>query len=111
MKKKSTRPRRLKKPGRAGTGRTGTRAGLLKALVASQYLAALEGDDLGTWLVCYRGTLTGVFAAQRQLPNPRMIVRYCASAADCAFDEVVQRRRARVVIANDGVEPPALEER
>lgn len=55
--------------------------------------AALDGDEYVAWLVCYRAVLSGAIAAQRRLPEPKMMARWAATMADAAYAEAAQRRR------------------
>lgn len=44
------------------------------------------------WRKCFIGVLRGSAAAQRRMPNPKMMARWAALVADCSADEERRRR-------------------
>lgn len=53
----------------------------------------LNVPDHAVWLACFTAAIGGTLAAQRKLPNPELIVRWCETFADRAL--VAARRRRK----------------
>jgi hypothetical protein len=57
-------------------------------------LTFLDGDR-EAWTTCFGAAVTGLLAAQRNIPRPDLVVKWCAAFADIGVREFRRRRQVK----------------